>query len=190
MLRDLPEFLSRVFKSAWAWAGIINGLVSFAGRIRDFGPIRFFIRPVFIGVAILCLGRSLLRVYHEQKSEIETLKFQLDVRRHFCHHSRHETARRSPAQPGKPPSGSRDASHRRLGGIHPESISQYCPRTSTTAHRISTETCGVSRRVFQHEMTNCGPDAWWIRHLKRGSVSKKAASLRRAKHYCRCSKSS
>jgi hypothetical protein len=74
MLRDLPEFLSRVFKSTWAWAGVVNGMVSFAGRIHDFGVVTPFIRPVFICVAVLCVGRSLLRVYHEQKAEISKLQ--------------------------------------------------------------------------------------------------------------------
>ncbi len=74
MLRSLPEFLSRVFKNWWAVLGIINGIVSFTGRLRDFGPATPFIRPLFITAAIVCLGRSLLRVYHEQKTEVEALK--------------------------------------------------------------------------------------------------------------------
>jgi hypothetical protein len=77
---DLGSFIKDLFNSWWARIGVLNGVVSYAGRIHSLEFLNPYIGTVFIWAGVLCVGMSILLVYHEQKQEIRDLEALLSDR--------------------------------------------------------------------------------------------------------------
>lgn len=80
MLRDIFPFLKDVFKSWWIVVGVINGLISFLGRIYDLERFVPYISRGFAWLACVCLAGAIVSVYHRQKEQIRALQRSSDDR--------------------------------------------------------------------------------------------------------------